>query len=131
MGRFLLRSGLPLANSVLMVSGRVSFEIVQKAAVAGIPILWAIAKRPQRGILVLAGVACLLLRLRERVASLLLHLSREALDPATLRLGAGDVPYCRIKGGKFEARFSRAAAWQLLQHMEPGAAGARSRAGGW
>ena len=26
--------------------------------------------------------------------------------------------------GKFEARFSRAAAWQLLQHMEPGAAGA-------
>jgi uncharacterized protein len=51
-------------------------------------------------------------------------LTREPLDPATLRLGAGDAPYCRVKGGRFEARFSRAAAWQLLQHMEPGAAGA-------
>ncbi len=51
-------------------------------------------------------------------------LSREPLDPTSLRLGTGDVPYCRIKDGKFEARFSRAAAWQLLQHMEPGAADA-------
>jgi uncharacterized protein len=51
-------------------------------------------------------------------------LSREPLDPASLRLGAGDVPYCRIKGGKFEARFSRAAAWQLLQHAEPAEANA-------
>ena len=57
-------------------------------------------------------------------ALILSDLSRESLDPASLRLGAGDVPYCRIKGGKFEARFSRAAAWQLLQHTEPGAAGA-------
>lgn len=51
-------------------------------------------------------------------------LSREPLDPTTLRLGAGEVPYCRVKDGKFEARFSRAAAWQLIQHMEPGAPGA-------
>jgi uncharacterized protein len=51
-------------------------------------------------------------------------LSREPLDPTSLRLGAGDVPYCRIKGGRFEARFSRAAAWQLLQHAEPGAGNA-------
>jgi hypothetical protein len=56
-------------------------------------------------------------------ALILNDLSREALDPATLRLGAGDVPYCRVKGGKFAARLSRAAAWQLLQQMEPGAAG--------
>ena len=51
-------------------------------------------------------------------------LSRELLDPGSLRLGAGEAPYCRIKGGIFDARFSRAAAWQLLQHMEPGEAGA-------
>jgi len=51
-------------------------------------------------------------------------LTREPLDPATLRLGQWDAPYCRVKGGRFEARFSRAAAWQLLQHMEPGEAGA-------
>ena len=34
---------LPLADDVLVVSGRVSFEIVQKAAVAGIPILCAVS----------------------------------------------------------------------------------------
>jgi len=44
--------------------------------------------------------------------------SREALDPGTLRFGPGDVPYCRVKDGRFEARFSRAAAWQLLQHVD-------------
>ncbi|HWN91044.1 MAG TPA: DUF1285 domain-containing protein, partial [Verrucomicrobiae bacterium] len=41
------------------------------------------------------------------------------LDPETLRLGEGDVPYCRVKGGAFEARFSRAAAYQLLERLEP------------
>lgn len=50
-------------------------------------------------------------------------MSRERLDPATLRLGAADAPYCRIRDGRFDARFSRAAAWQLLQHMQPGEAG--------
>jgi uncharacterized protein len=44
--------------------------------------------------------------------------SREALNPASLRLREGDVPYCRVKDGRFAARFSRGAAWQLLQHVE-------------
>jgi FdhD protein len=34
---------LPLADQLLVVSGRMSFEIVQKAAVAGIPILCAVS----------------------------------------------------------------------------------------
>jgi FdhD protein len=34
---------LPLSDQILMVSGRVSFEIVQKAAVAGIPIVCAVS----------------------------------------------------------------------------------------
>ena len=34
---------LPLAGHILQVSGRVSFEIVQKAAVAGIPIVSAVS----------------------------------------------------------------------------------------
>lgn len=44
--------------------------------------------------------------------------SETALDPAALRLGPGDVPYCPVKGGAFEARFSRAAAFQLLRLAE-------------
>ena len=39
----------------------------------------------------------------------------ERLDPASLRLGAGDAPYATVKQNAFEARFNRAAAWQLLQ----------------
>lgn len=38
-GRALLDGRLPLADSILCVSGRLSFELVQKAAVAGCPIL--------------------------------------------------------------------------------------------
>jgi len=42
-GEAFLAGRLPLADDVLMVSGRVSFEIVQKAAVAGIPIVAAVS----------------------------------------------------------------------------------------
>ncbi len=42
-GSQLLAGALPLHDRILMVSGRVSFEIVQKAAVAGIPILAAVS----------------------------------------------------------------------------------------
>ncbi|MGZ4802752.1 MAG: formate dehydrogenase accessory sulfurtransferase FdhD [Acidimicrobiia bacterium] len=42
-GHAVMADQLPLADSVLMVSGRLSFEIVQKAAVAGIPIVGAVS----------------------------------------------------------------------------------------
>jgi FdhD protein len=42
-GRGLLDDALPLHDRVLVVSGRLSFEIVQKAALAGIPILAAVS----------------------------------------------------------------------------------------
>ncbi|HEV8437809.1 MAG TPA: DUF1285 domain-containing protein [Methylomirabilota bacterium] len=45
-------------------------------------------------------------------------LSRETLSPGTLRFGPDGVPYCRVRDGRFEARLSRAAAYQLLQHVE-------------
>ena len=51
--------------------------------------------------------------------------SRETLDPETL-VTAGDVPYARAKGGRFAARFSRAAAWQLWQLAEHDEAAARA-----
>jgi FdhD protein len=41
-GEQLLAGSLPLSERILQVSGRVSFEIVQKAAVAGIPVLSAV-----------------------------------------------------------------------------------------
>ena len=41
----------------------------------------------------------------------------EPLDPATLRVGAGNVLYCRVKGGH-EARFLRPAYYELMRHAE-------------
>ena len=42
-GSELLAGHLPLSDSVLVVSGRASFEIIQKAATAGIPIVCAVS----------------------------------------------------------------------------------------
>jgi FdhD protein len=42
-GHALLDGALPLESQVLLVSGRLSFELVQKAAIAGIPVLCAVS----------------------------------------------------------------------------------------
>jgi FdhD protein len=42
-GRRLMRDALPLSSHVLCVSGRTSFEIVQKALFAGIPVVAAVS----------------------------------------------------------------------------------------
>jgi FdhD protein len=42
-GHAVMTGLLPLSDSILLVSGRLSFEIVQKAAVAGIPIVGAVS----------------------------------------------------------------------------------------
>ncbi len=42
-GSQVLAKAMPLHDRILMVSGRVSFEIVQKAAVAGLPIVCAVS----------------------------------------------------------------------------------------
>ena|SRR5947207_10712903 len=53
--------------------------------------------------------------------------SEERLDPASIRVGRGDVPYCTVKGGAFDARLSRAATfqlWALAEYDERSAHGA-------
>jgi hypothetical protein len=41
----------------------------------------------------------------------------EPLDPHTLRVGADDVLYCRVKGGDEPARFLRPAYYQIAEHI--------------
>jgi hypothetical protein len=50
-------------------------------------------------------------------------MTRERLDPGTLSVSPPGVPRCRVKGGRFAARFSRAATFQLLAHVESGEGG--------
>lgn len=67
-------------------------------------------------------------RIERRGDRLHAHLNdgaEEDVDAATLRIGPGDVPYCAVKGGAFEARLSRAAAFQLLGLAEYDAATGR------
>lgn len=42
-GRHVLMDALPLSNGIMVVSGRTSFELVQKALLAGIPIIAAVS----------------------------------------------------------------------------------------
>jgi hypothetical protein len=43
--------------------------------------------------------------------------TREELHPETLRIGPDHVLYCRVRSGKFEARFSRGAYQLLFPHI--------------
>ncbi|MEJ5349843.1 MAG: hypothetical protein WHS46_14270 [Desulfosoma sp.] len=48
------------------------------------------------------------------------HLAEtEILDPRSLWVGAENVLYCRIRQGRFPARFSRPAYYQVAQWIEP------------
>ena len=49
--------------------------------------------------------------------------TREPLEPASLRVGAENVLYCRVKDGRHEARFLRPAYYELVRHAETGAGG--------
>ena len=42
---------------------------------------------------------------------------RERLDPATLWVGVGNVLYCKIRGGKFSARFNRKSYLEIARQV--------------
>lgn len=43
---------------------------------------------------------------------------REKLDPSTLRVGTGNVLYCRVREGKFRARFNRKSYLELAKQVQ-------------
>jgi hypothetical protein len=55
----------------------------------------------------------------EGLVATLNDLTREPVALDTLRVGDRGIPRCRVKGGRFDARLSRAAAYQLLQQAQP------------
>jgi hypothetical protein len=42
----------------------------------------------------------------------------ESLVPSTLRIGNECMPYCKVKDGRFDARFSRPAYYSLAERIE-------------
>jgi hypothetical protein len=49
--------------------------------------------------------------------------TREALDPATLEVGADNVLYAKVKGGEYRARFLRPAYYHLSANFEADGSG--------
>lgn len=52
--------------------------------------------------------------------SALLYLSdgsTEKMDPGTLHIEVNHIPYCNVKGGRFKARFSRPAYYELAERL--------------
>ena len=62
----------------------------------------------------------------EGLIATLNDLTREPVALDTLRLDDRGIPRCRVKAGRFDARLSRAAAYQLLQQVQPDEATGRS-----
>ena len=82
-----------------------------------------------------ADVPWVVTRVERQGEALHVHLNdgtEENVDPATLRIGPGDVPYAAVKEGAFEARLSRAATFQLwaLAEYDAGTGRGRLRVGG-
>jgi hypothetical protein len=54
----------------------------------------------------------------DQIYVLLTDDTREKLDLNTLHVGKDNVMYCRVKNGKFSARFSRKSYYQLAEFIE-------------
>jgi FdhD protein len=80
-GQALLSGQIPLAERILFVSGRVSFEIVQKAAMAGIPMVAAVSAPSSLAVDTAEGLGMTVVGfVRERGFNVYTH--PERVDPA-------------------------------------------------
>lgn len=81
-GTFFLRGGLPLSDSLLVVSGRTGFEIVQKAFAAGIPFVASVSAPSSLAVaLAESGGVTLIGFLRERRFNVYANPERVANEP--------------------------------------------------
>lgn len=44
--------------------------------------------------------------------------TEEFLNPESLIIGKDNIPYCRVKNGRFEARFNRPSYFTLAEHLK-------------
>lgn len=80
-GCMVLERNIPLSDRVLMVSGRLSFEIMQKAAVAGTPIICAVSAPSSLAVAIAHRFRLTLVGfLREQSFNIYTHPERIALD---------------------------------------------------
>lgn len=56
--------------------------------------------------------------------------TRESLEPGTLRMDPDEVLRCAVKGGRWDARFTRRGQANLLEALESGEGGLRLRIAG-
>ena len=78
-GRMVLEDRVPLSNTIALISGRASFELVQKAAMAGIPILCAVSAPSSLAVALAARLRMTLVAFL-RHGGLNVYTGRERLD---------------------------------------------------
>ncbi len=82
---------------------------------------YIISWRNERCIVDVEDTAFFVQRVDKKGDGFLLYLSdetQEELDPETLYIGKENVLYCRVKDGKFPARFLRSAYYQIAEYIE-------------
>ena len=82
---------------------------------------YIISWRDEKCVVYVADTAFFVQRVDKTDGNFLLYISdetQEKLDPQSLYIGKDNVLYCKIKDGKFPARFLRPAYYQITKYIE-------------